>query len=187
MKIRSFIAINLDETIKEKLKNIENSFREALPKSKIKWVKKDNFHITLRFLGDINQEDIPKIEDTIGEFAQECSAFTIDFHEVGVFPGIRRPRVLWIGGDYSDIFRDFYTGFNLKLESIGFPEDKPFLPHITFGRIKYIPEREVKILKELIDEARFNYKETVTHIDLMRSQLKPEGPIYTVIKTFYLK
>ncbi len=187
MKIRSFIAINLNKTVKEKLKDIKNNFRGALPKSKIKWVNKDNFHITLRFLGDINEEDISRIADTMEEFTQKYSAFTIDFHEVGIFPGIRRPRILWIGSDYSDIFRDFYLGFNLKLESIGFPEDKPFLPHITFGRVKYIPEKEIKILKELIDKTSFNYKETVTHIDLMKSQLRPEGPIYTVIKSFYLR
>ncbi len=187
MGIRSFIAINLSESTKEGLEGIKINFKSTLSRSKIKWVDKDNFHITLRFLGDIEPGDITKIEDAIGNFILNYSTFTIEFHEIGVFPGIRKPRILWIGSDYPDIFRNFYSGFRSRLDSIGFLEDKSFLPHITLGRIKYIPERDIRSLKELMSNIKFSYKDTITHIDLMKSQLTPKGPIYTIMKSFYLK
>lgn len=187
MGIRSFIAINLNNNIKKGLIKIEDSLRNIFKYSKINWVKEENLHITLRFLGEIEEEDIEKIENTLYPLFSKYDSLNLNFHNFGIFPGIKHPRVLWIGSDYEPSFQKLYKEFNMVIEKLGFPEDKPFLPHITLGRIKYMHKRDLNGLKEFINTFSISYKEKVEKIDLMRSVLTSKGPIYTVIRSFYLK
>ena len=75
----------------------------------------------------------------------------------------------------------------MTLSKIGFPEDKPFVPHVTLGRIKYLEKSEALLLRKMLEEVRFNCEDIISRIDLMRSQLTPQGAIYTIIKSFQLK
>ncbi len=187
MGIRSFIAINLSESVKDVLKDVEDKFRKTLRKSKISWVKKDNFHITLRFLGDIEGKDVDRIKEFMREFVKGHGKFKINFYEIGVFPGLKRPRVLWVGGDYPEALKSLYTEFSLQFEKMGFPEDKPFLPHVTLGRIKYLNKSEKESFTREIESISFECEDIVESIELMKSQLAPGGSIYTVLESFQLK
>ncbi len=187
MSIRSFIAINLSENAKKGLFKIEGSLKNILNHSKVNWVKRENFHITLRFLGNIEEKQIDILKNALSSLFSNYERFELNFHNFGVFPGIKRPRILWVGSDYISPFQKLYKGFNEVIEDLGFPEDKPFLPHITLGRIKYMHKRDLDGLREFIDTFSVSYKEKVEKVDLMKSELTPGGPIYTVIESFYLK
>ncbi len=187
MSIRSFVAINLSGEAKELIYSIEKQLKNLLHHSKIGWVKKENFHITLRFLGNIKEEDIEVLGDELKDLANSYQKFSLNICNFGVFPGLKKPRIIWVGGEYIHSLRKFYADFNKRFERIGFPEDKPFLPHITLGRIKYMSKGDIERLKNFLNDAKISYKERINKIDLVKSDLTPKGPVYTVIKSFYLK
>jgi len=187
LKIRSFIAINLSKIVKNKIIEIEKEMKMTMTNSKVSWVKEENLHITLRFLGNIENKKLELLSKVMDRFIQDYNSFSIKFSKIGAFPGLRKPRVLWVGGETPKLLKDLYFAFNKELEAIGFPEDKPFLPHVTLGRVKYLDRRDVNRLKKFIEDTNIEFEDRIMHIDLMKSELTPKGAIYTVLKDFYLK
>lgn len=96
-KIRCFIAIPLSDEIKEKAVEIQSRLRKA--NADVKWVERENLHITLRFLGEIEEAKVEKVKRLMEEVAGRFSPQKLVFKGVGAFPDLRRPRVVWIGGE----------------------------------------------------------------------------------------
>ena len=188
MGIRSFLAFELPLQIKEQLGEISEELQQSrLP---VRWVKVENIHLTIVFLGSVTEETIVGVKQKAGSIAERFSAFQIRLNRVGVFPNWRKPRVLWIGldgeiGGLSDL-RDELQG---ALEEFGFkPENRPFRPHLTLGRFKGTVNRAEE-LKWILD--RFHDISSDNHylkeLVLFKSDLRPAGPIYTKMAAWPLK
>lgn len=177
---RVFFAITLDDLVKH---SISNQI-ELLKKSchfQVRWVKDTQLHLTLRFLGNVTQDQIDNFNSYFHDL-ENAPAFDLELQQVIAFP-INKPRVIGIGIRLNECLMNVVDLLEKKLTEFGFePEQRNFLPHITLGRIakprrKSLPFAEFDLLS----------KQRVNHITLFKSQLTPDGSIYTVLKEFKLK
>jgi 2'-5' RNA ligase len=177
--IRTFIAIAIPAVIQQKIAAICTPLA-ALP-DRITWVKPQNLHFTLKFLGEISVGRVQRLKVTLKQAAQGCKPFPVDFTNIGIFPNAKRPRVIWLGlGDPTAQLVKLYQELEENLRVCGFvPENRKFKPHLTLGRIRRLKNREqlISSLHSLplpkLDQLK------VTQVSLIRSQLQPQGPIYT--------
>lgn len=190
-KIRSFIAIELPGEIKQALAELQRKFKAAGSLA-VKWVDPENIHLTLKFLGDIDADSPEKIVKALEEAANGITSFDIEVRELGVFPNMNRIQIIWVGlhGELEKLGQ-LQKHIETSLKPLGFPpENRPFTPHLTLARVRdYARPDERQKLGQTISTANFDGKYTikVTTVNLMRSQLTPEGPIYSKLGTVTLK
>lgn len=180
--IRSFIAITIPEEVKEVLAGLVQGLKPIFPK--ISWVKPENMHITLKFLGNIREEDIGQIKQIMAKSCTDISPFSLQGQALGVFPTVNRARVIWTGlhGETA-LLEKLYLALETGLAQIGFAkEERPFRPHLTLGRIK--TRAKPKPLLEAIHQYQtFSTPSfTVKEIVLFKSTLHPQGARYTVLE-----
>lgn len=173
---RLFIAIDFLEETKSKL----YAFQEEIKRSiwgDIKWVERENFHLTLKFLGEVSIDLIEDIKEVMVEVSNYVNPFYISLKGFGAFPSFDSPRVLWIG--IEEGIKELEMLFGLlekRLVKKGFEKErKAFSPHLTLGRVK---SRNLKISREYSFSEEKIFVEEIT---LFESKLTQQGPIYTPI------
>jgi 2'-5' RNA ligase len=180
MTLRLFIAIEIGEQEKKSLERLQSRLRHKLPS--VRWVKPGAIHLTLKFLGDIDEGEVPRIRDALAASAAKCAAFAFTLRGIGAFPNEKSPRVIWIGVDEpSGLLAALAATLIARLSSAGFPpEDRPFSPHITIGRVKERGAGEYAPVLSLF-RAEAAGTTTVRELCLIRSELTPSGPVHTVL------
>ncbi len=183
--MRAFIAIDLPKEIKDNLCLVQENFKK-LP-ARINWVNPDNIHLTLRFLGEIEQSQTDKIITAIKGSALLTSPFQINLSSISVFPDTALPRVIWIGiNSGNERIQEIYRNLGTKLKSLGIPEEsRQFLPHITIARIKTILKKkeflmELNNLKDTSPKVNSYFQ--ARKITLFKSRLTAKGAVYEIIK-----
>ena len=175
-KVRSFIAIEIG--CNEKIINFINELKKS--GAIIKLVEPENIHITLRFLGDISNQIIAKIEDVLKNSIDGIKPFQFCLEGVGIFPNQKYIKIIWIGIKNSEIIEELSKRINHKINLIITDnKSQKFLPHITICRVKSSKNKE-KLL-DIIDEFN-NYKFGTIKVDsikLKKSELTSKGPIYS--------
>ena len=188
--MRAFIAIDLPKEIKDCLGRIEERLEAG--GADVKWVAAANIHLTLKFLGEINEQAKQSVIQTIEDTAKDRNLFSIRLSSAGAFPDIKFPRVIWIGIDNgsAEVIK-IAAGLEEKIEKIGIPkETRGFTCHITLGRVKSGLNR-LK-LAEKIEEINRELNEKplellVGKITLFKSTLSPNGPVYEPLHEASLK
>ncbi len=181
--MRTFVGIPIPATGKIKeLLEILNSWEG------VKAVEPQNVHVTLKCMGNIEEEDVKGINKLLKEALRSCSPFTLSLKGTGFFPHRGNPKVVWIGIDQGrDVLEDMFDRVNRALSSFFSEEKKGFIPHVTVGRVKRkVRTRElVGKVEEFLEEdfGSFNIRKVV----FFRSKLTPEGPIYTPLREYTLK
>jgi len=179
--MRTFIGIDLPDDIKENLKEVVDrlkKIREAKP------VKIENLHITLKFLGEVEEKDIENIKEKLKNCAENFEIFDVEIKGIGVFPSEKRVRVLWIGAEDEGYLKKLNNKIEEALTKFGFEKEKDFVGHITVARFKSVPNLNfIKEISEKYKEFLFG-KFKVDRFNLYESKLTPEGPIYKVIAKF---
>ena len=177
MALRCFIAIEFSDEIRKSIWQATAPMRAV--EADVKWVEESNYHLTLKFLGSVDEELIPRIKATLEEIATKHTAFEITIRGAGVFPDARRPRVVWVGIESAQglglIARDIEAG----MIQYGFaPEDRSFSPHLTVGRVKSLRgSGDVMRALHALGQVSFGVQ-AVRSIAIMKSDLTPHGPIY---------
>jgi 2'-5' RNA ligase len=176
--MRCFVAVDLPEEIKEKIQETQRQFSNF----DAKLVEKQNLHFTLKFLGEIDDEQIKKIEQILAELANKTPSFTVLINGMGAFPNLSYIRVVWIGA-VSDEFINLHKAVSAALGSIGKNEAKP---HLTIARIRSPRNKETiaRIIKRYEKESFGSM--LVDRIILKKSTLTPRGPIYENLKILEL-
>ncbi len=180
--IRTFLALELPKDIKTEVFRQIEQYRGIEPTG-IKWVPKENLHITLQFIGDTKKEDLPDITEFLGYSFSKIPKMKFMQPELEIIPG-RNPRVIWISfsTESKQIF-GFSKNFKKELVEMGYQLDsKPLRFHATLGRIKKrLPE--ILIKKILTTELKFE-SFFVEEATLYQSFLRPQGPIYEDIVNY---
>jgi 2'-5' RNA ligase len=190
-KIRSFIAVELPLELKQALSRLQAKLKSSSA-APVKWVEPDNIHLTLKFLGDISTEITGRITAVLENASRGTSPFEIGVSGIGVFPGLKRVRIVWVGltGELEKL-EQLQKRIEAGLEPLGIPpEGRPFTPHLTIARVRdYARPDDRLTLGELIGGMSLEqeYKVGVNAVHLMKSQLTREGPIYSKISTVTLK
>jgi len=180
--IRSFLAIELPEAIRNKIDEIQGDLKSS--HADVRWVSPEKIHLTLKFFGNIEETSVESIIKAIENPVRNTLAFTVKVGRIGAFPHWKNPRVIWMGlinekGTLSPFQKELET----ELERIGFePEARVFQPHLTLGRVNSSRGKEALIRKaERYQEEDFgNF--SVERIVLFKSDLRPAGPIYTPLR-----
>lgn len=177
--MRTFIAIEIPKNQRKIIwELIIEEKKRNLP---IKWVEFENLHITLKFLGEIDDKKKCEIIPVITDIAKKYKPITVSLKGIGCFPGSRNPRVLWVGVNQGNSeLIEIANEIDNTLVRYGFKkEEKKFHPHLTFGRIKTFCKVE-DILNRTVKTEPF----MVDSLVLFKSTLKPEGPIYEALQKF---
>ena len=177
--IRTFIAFKLPKNIISSIRKIQEDIKSDA--FKVRWVNLEKIHLTLKFLGNINYTDIEKVSESIINTVNGHAPISLAVKGAGVFPGIKRPRVIWVGitGEIEKLI-GIQNDIEENLEELGFPREKrPFKGHLTLGRIKgkINPKKLLDAMKEI---ERFESELFIADkIFLFKSDLKSTGSIYT--------
>jgi len=181
--MRVFIAIKISDTILRGVRPILQKLRDV--GAHVKWVKPENMHLTLKFLGDIDPTIVPQVADCAREAVGSVQPFEIDICGIGTFPQGRPPRVVWLGtDDPSGSLSLISDRLDKLLVKVGVPSDnRAFRPHLTLGRIR--SRRKTDELVNCIDSLSATRLGTqcVDEIILFESQLTRTGPVYTRVST----
>jgi len=185
--IRSFIAIELSDMARAGLARLQSRLKETLPLKTVRWTDPKNVHLTLHFLGDLPEDRLEDVSRSVRDAAAAHTPFSLNLSNLGCFPNTRRARIVWVGvtGDIDHLVAlQSDLGDRLK-KGVGFePESRAYSPHLTIGRVKKdLPRGQLRELGQILE----NQIPGVGHlaslrvdcIHFIRSDLKPDGPIYT--------
>ena len=176
--MRTFVAVELDPDVKDSL--VELTSRLSRRPADIKWVKKQGMHITLKFLGEVAETQIPEIVQALHEACDSFVSFPISIRGMGFFPPHSPlPRILWVGIDQSRALSVLQEKIEDKLNKQGFPREKrQFRPHLTLGRVRS-GKNISGVLQDLNDHRESDFGQMqVKKVTLFKSTLKPTGADY---------
>lgn len=178
--MRAFIAITLPEHVRDHIRRMQD--RLKMTGADVKWVMPGNAHLTLKFLGEIDDQTAGAVKNAIEAACKGTRAYSMTLAGTGGFPNAASPRVIWIGiADGAAQTAELSSRLETNLSPLGMAEDRPFAAHITIGRTRSSRNR-----KELADGIQKNAQHapspgafTVNHVTLYKSTLSPKGPTYT--------
>lgn len=190
-QVRSFIAIELPEEVKNGLRQLQSCLKSP-GQTYVKWVDPNSVHLTLVFLGNVGVNKIGDITRAIESAAQAVTPFQVELTDPGVFPNLKRVQVVWVGlsGDI-DKLKLLQQRIEVNLTPLGFtPEKRPFTPHLTLARLREgASPQERQEFGQLFTSAKFEVAcpIKVDSVSLMKSQLTRQGAIYSEIASVVLK
>lgn len=178
------MAILLNEEVRAAIAATIARLRPLGPR--VSWVAPPNLHLTLKFLGELPPEALEEVKDGLAEAVAGAAPFTLHFHGVGGFPGMARPRVLWVGvAEGAQAAQALQARVEAALGRRGFArEDRAFSPHLTVGRVRE-PRGLAPLQQAVASEAGRDFgRLEVRTLSLMRSDLSPAGSRYTELAAF---
>lgn len=184
--LRAFLAIDLPVGLRPLLSRVQEELKKS--SADVKWVPVGNVHITLKFFGQIAETRVEEIAAAALGVARRQRPFTLRVAGAGAFPHVKSPRVVWLGvaGDL-EVMAAFYRQLEEAFAALGFPpEDRPFSPHLTLGRVRS-PRGRAELSRCLttllpVESEPFQIREVI----LYRSTLSPQGATYTPLQVIPL-
>lgn len=179
--MRIIIGVDICENLKKEIIKVHEIVEST--GAFIQWVKFSNLHITFKFLGEINDEYIPKLEDMLFDVSRKIKPFKINFGDLGAFPKIEMPRIIW-----ASIHKNHQKIVSLRekiaeeCRNLGFPkeDEQPFKAHVTIGRVKY--PKDKRELATALREFKIKPEDCqIKAIKLFESEITPEGPVYSTL------
>ncbi|MDK2745449.1 MAG: RNA 2',3'-cyclic phosphodiesterase [Nitrospira sp.] len=192
--IRAFLAVEIDDEVRAGLSHVQQDLKRRLSPHlskaiRVTWGQPNSFHLTIRFLGDTDEQLLGQMRDAMAIVRQSHPTIQIPLDQLQAFPNVRQPRVLWVGpseqwqqSGAATQLTAFHQAIESCCRSFGFaPDDKPFTPHLTLARIK-AGERQVgQFLAQsgVCDRPLSLGGITVGALVMIKSELRPTGSVYT--------
>jgi 2'-5' RNA ligase len=182
---RLFVAIRLPEAVKDAVEKVQSELRDALPEGCIRWTKRSQFHLTLEFLGNVNLTRVEGLTRSLQQRCEGLASLRLKAERIGFFPSMRYPRVVWVWvHDAEEQLSKVQSAVKSAVQSwSGEQREEPFTGHVTLGRCQGIKRREADVLSNLamtmVDRSFGEW--TAKEIELIRSELSPNGSRYTVL------
>ena len=182
--MRAFIAIELSDAVRQALSSLVLRLRES--RARVSWVRVENIHLTLRFLGEVDEPHIERLAGILRDAYKGIVPFTLSVRGTGAFPNLRKPSVIWVGaGPVEGPLGEVQLAAESAARAIGLPpEEKAFHPHLTLARIRDA-RGAGPLVARLEEERDFEGGEIpVNRVSLFSSELAPGGPVYTRVMEF---
>lgn len=180
--MRLFVALEIPSAVRENLAALVASMR-AITKEP-RWVRAENLHVTLKFLGEVAEAKVDAIRIALGEIRSD-QAVALEFRGLGFFPNEKHPRVFWAGMEASSNTKTLAGDIEGAMEKLGIPREKrEFSPHLTLARFERprLPEALRKLIADNQQRAFGALRTNQFH--LIQSKLKPAGAEYTTLASF---
>jgi len=184
--MRIFVAAPPPSNLRDQLAAAQQQIDARIPQGIVRWVQPEQIHITYKFLGDITSLQVDRLFRAAKVACKGRTPFSVDVRGLGCFPNNRRPRVIWVGlNDADQALGGLQRALEQSASERGFPRDeRPFSPHLTLGRLKRRASGvEIRQVGEIVQSSRVGPFEPlpVRELLIMRSDLKPQGPEYSVL------
>jgi 2'-5' RNA ligase len=188
---RLFIALTLPEEVKEAITHTQAELRRALPEKSVSWTKREQFHLTLKFLGSFPANRVEALAGAVRNACGDFRALRLRAQGIGFFPDLKFPRVTWVGvRDAENILPTLQQAIEAAAKE--FTPEKPegrFTGHVTLGRVRELKRSEIETLKKLalgMPDKLFG-EWTAGNVEIIRSELAPGGSRYTTLATVPLE
>lgn len=190
--IRTFVAIELDAAMQRALRDLQARLARERAARFVRWVAPENIHLTLKFFGDVEASRLPDLERAITDASANASPFNLALENLGAFPNLKQPRVVWVGlqGEI-EIAARLAEKIDAAGAALGYArETRPFAPHLTLGRVKRdVSPNDSRLIGEMIENVKVgalgNFR--VERVSVMKSELKPSGSVYIRLSSIELK
>jgi 2'-5' RNA ligase len=181
--MRLFIAINVDSALQAPLAAVQAHLKAS--GAPVSWVKPENIHFTLKFLGEVPEVRLPALQEALRSSVAGIGGFTVSLAGLGTFPPKGRPRVVWVGVEQGiEEMKKLQGRIDEALLPLGFArETRPFQPHLTLGRIRDVGRLDALLTYLRATEIGQVGQMHVRCVDLMRSALHPAGAVYARIES----
>lgn len=181
--LRLFLASELSPDLQDTIHTAAAGLRDMLRGDLIRWVPAHNVHLTLKFLGDVSPTSLDLIKQMMVTEAAQYPAFDVQVEGLGCYPNPRRPRVLWVGLRAPAELASLQRAIDAAAARLGYEsEERDFSPHLTIGRVRQnASSTDLHNIRTALDEIRVGWLGTarVDAVHLFKSELRPEGSIYT--------
>lgn len=184
--IRAFLALEIPPSLQKSISAHSAVLKQALPDT-IRWVATERIHLTLKFLGDTSPASLQDLTHALSAVIAQQPPFDISTGGFGVFPNPKRPRILWIGVQAPPDLERLTRAIETTCARLGYPpEEKPFNPHLTLGRLR--DGADLSALRPALQGIEIGPlgSLTVSSVTLFRSDLRPQGPNYTPLAQLLL-
>ena len=189
-KLRLFIAIPIPEPVRDEIIRVQQEMQPLVPRDAVRWIKPDQFHLTLRFLGDVPVAVLEKLKESVNAVCRNARPLSLRAEGVGFFPNPRSPRVIWVGiddreGRLGDLQKQIET---VAGQFSSEPGEKNFTGHVTLGRLKNPRPADTRDLATRAQslEKRLFGDWTALDIEIIRSELSPAGARHTSLAVIRL-
>lgn len=188
--MRTFIAISLPLPIQERLQAIQTHLRTLLGDGGLRWSQPSGIHLTLAFLGNVDDTRVEPLAADLRAICRDAVPMTLALGRLGAFPDLLRPRVIWVGltGDLANLASLQESVRRATAPYAEHPEDKPFHPHLTLARVRP-NSRGLRGLADPLEATSAALQPagwTANQLHLFRSELRPQGPVYTSLALIQL-
>jgi 2'-5' RNA ligase len=181
--LRAFLASELSPALQDSISTATANLRQALRDGLIRWVPPHNVHLTLKFLGDVSPSSLDLIKQMLVAEASEFTAFDVTVEGLGCYPNVRRPRVLWVGLKAPAELTSLQRAIEAAAARLGYEsEERDFSPHLTIGRVRQnTSSDDLHKIRSALEECHVGLlgSARVEAIHLFKSELRPEGSLYT--------
>lgn len=188
--LRTFIAVDFPQEIKDKIEEITAYFKTQLPPKVIKWVDPNNMHLTLKFMGETPVDRLEPIKKVMHQVVMVFPIFEIEIKNLGMYPNAKKPRVVWLGISSEEYLTSLHKQLDQALKELNIqPEGRPFSPHLTIGRVRRSADQEsVKAVGQTLSQFKVSSlgHVTINEIVYYQSELTPQGPNYTILQSTLL-
>jgi RNA 2',3'-cyclic 3'-phosphodiesterase len=188
--LRLFIAIPIPEPVRGEIIRVQQELQPLVPRNVARWSRPDQFHLTLRFLGDVPTDCVEDLKKSVGAVCRNAGSLSLRAEGVGFFPNSRSPRVVWVGindgaGRLVDLQQQIETAVGPFSAE---PGEKNFTGHVTLGRLKNPRPADTRDLAARAQslEKRLFGEWTAREIEIIRSELSPAGARHTPLASFRL-
>jgi len=182
--VRTFIAVEISPEVRMRTARLISRLQET--GANVRWVKPEQMHITLKFLGDVDLRDIPDVCAAVARSTIDVPPFSLRIAGAGAFPNLLHPRTVWLGADQgSDELAELYARIETALSALGYrAEQRRFRPHLTIGRVRNA-DRGMEALAEVLTQ-HADYVAGVVDVDevvTFSSDLERDGPQHEPLAT----
>lgn len=184
--IRTFVAVRIPDGIRDRIAKLQAELRKH--GADVKWVRPESIHMTLKFLGDVEETRMEEIGEAVEKAVERIHPFTVSVNGTGTFPNDQRPRVLWVGVDQgNEELVDMAKKIEDSLSVLGFKkEGRRYSAHLTMGRVR--SPRRIGETVDAIHALGFSGGAfRIEEVCVMKSDLKSTGAVYTALKTIKLR
>lgn len=184
--MRLFIAVELNSQNKDALAGLQARLKKA--DADVKWVEPANIHLTLKFLGETQEERVPKILSGIKESITEFKPFSLEIVSLGAFPSLKYPRVIWAGIEKGkEELEKLAERIETAMLKLKFPKEKRgFSSHLTLGRVRSAKNKD-RLCREISLASFPALPQDIASVNLYQSKLTPRGPIYEKLAEYNLQ
>jgi 2'-5' RNA ligase len=185
---RIFAAVDISDEARRRVSAYSDALRREFSDLRIGWEKPEKLHLTLKFLGETNENQLNDLTKIVSKIAARISNFKLQISATGVFPSPRKPRILWLGiNDKTESLQKISGLLETECERIGFPKEKRnFKAHLTIARLRE-PHKSTEIARKHLQNEFEPVEFEVSEIVIYESKLQSTGSIYSIVSKHKLK